>query len=144
MKRRVRLQIAPIFGACFVLHERDILLEWQGLAGEPLDGKLLDPRGLMPDVKLLLLRIHQTGHTLACQCSTKVVLLMIDDHAPISLHGAGKGLLLHPLQEADPDPSSLAPLAGPGSPGKPHQVVGCHTNAPGWVARGWNETETSR
>ena len=95
---RMCLQIPPIFGARFLLHERDILLEWEKLPIEPLDGKLLDPRDVMPDVKLLLPRIHQAGDTLACQFSAEVVLLMIDGHAPIGLHRAGKGLPLHLLQ----------------------------------------------
>ncbi len=59
---------------------------------------LLDPRGAVPDIKLQASRLHHTGHALACHLSVDVVLLVIDAHATVGLHRAGKGLLVHSLE----------------------------------------------
>ena len=94
------LQIASRLRTRFLLHERDIRLERQGGAIQSLDRKLLDPGGAVPDVKLKARRLHDTGHPLACHLSSDVVLPVIDAYASIGLHGAGKGLLVHPSQPA--------------------------------------------
>ena len=67
---------------------------------QSLDRKLLDAGGAVPDVKLKARRLHDTGHPLACHLSADVVLPVIDAYASIGLHGAGKGLLVHPSQPA--------------------------------------------
>ena len=94
------LQIASRLRTRFLLHQRDIRLERQGGAIQSLDRKLLDPGGPVPDVKLKARRLHDTGHPLACHLSADVVLPVIDAYASIGLHGAGKGLLVHPSQPA--------------------------------------------
>jgi hypothetical protein len=65
---------------------------------QPLDRELLDAGGSVPDVKLLAHGLHDAGYPLACQGSANVVLPVIDAHASIGLHRAGKGLLVDPLQ----------------------------------------------
>jgi hypothetical protein len=95
------LQIASILRTRFLLHERDIRLERQGDAMQSFDRKLLDAGGAVPDVKLKARRLHDTGHPLACHLSADVVLPVIDAYASIGLHGAGKGLLVHPSQPAE-------------------------------------------
>jgi hypothetical protein len=94
------LHIPSIFRTRFLLHQSDILLERQGCPMESLDRELLDARGAMPDIKLLAGRLPHTAHALTCHLSTDVVLPVIDTHASIGLHGAGKDLVMHTLQPA--------------------------------------------
>lgn len=100
MEARMGMQIATRLRTCFLLQQRDILLERQGGAIESLDRELFDPGGAVPVVKLLVSRLQHTRHAVACQLSADVILPVIDAHASIGLHAAGKGPLMHPPQPA--------------------------------------------
>ncbi len=67
---------------------------------ESLDRELFDAGGPVPDVKLLAGRLHHAGHALACHLPIDVVFPVIDAHASIGLHGAGKGSLMHAHERA--------------------------------------------
>lgn len=48
------------------LHECDIVLKGQLFAVESLYRHLLDPKGMVPYIELLVVPIHEASHLLAC------------------------------------------------------------------------------
>jgi hypothetical protein len=91
------LQILAILAACFLCHQRHILLKRKACVVQTFDGHLFDASPRMPDVKRLVGHIDKEHHLVACQLLLDVVRLVVDRHAAMGLDLSGKGLPVEPF-----------------------------------------------